>query len=102
MKIRDGVVVVVLFVLTILPSAYAATELQLSQTVAGDLAPPYRLRTSVASSDRGYLVGWEATADAASAVTSIYIRVLGADGVPLRPSPTLLGLGREPRAVWNG
>jgi hypothetical protein len=102
MKKRAGVVVV-LFLLTSLPCAYAATQLiQLSQDTPGDLAPPYRLRTSVASNGRGYVVAWEATADPQSAVRSIYIRVLGADGVPLRPSPTLLGLGREPRVVWNG
>jgi hypothetical protein len=101
MKIRAGVVVV-LFLLISLSSAYAATELEISGRTPGDLAPPYRLRTSVASNGRGYVVAWEATADAQSDVTSIYIRVLGADGVPLRPSPTLLGLGREPRTAWNG
>jgi hypothetical protein len=101
MKNRAGIAVV-LFLLTILPSVHAATELQLSQQTLGDLAPPYRLRTSVASNGRGYVVAWEATADSQSAVTSIYIRALGADGVPLRPYPTLLGLGREPHVVWNG
>jgi len=102
MKTRAGVVVV-LFLLTILPSAYAATQLlQLSQNSLGDLAPSYRFRTSVASNGRGYVVAWEATEDPQSAVRSIYIRVLGADGVPVRPSPTLLGSGREPRVVWNG
>lgn len=95
-----GVTVVLL--LAALSTGTAATEIQLSQTTLGDLAPPYRLRTSVASNERGYVVAWEATADPVADVTSIYIRVLGADGVPLRPFPTFLGLGREPRAVWNG
>jgi hypothetical protein len=99
MKIRPGVAVVFLL-LTIVPSAIA--EIQISQLTLGDVAPPHRLRTSVASNGRGYVVAWEATADATSDVTSIYVRVLGADGVALRPSPTLLGSGREPRAAWNG
>lgn len=100
MTIRAGVVV--LFLLTISPFAYAATEQEISLRTPGDVAPPIRLRTSVVSNGRGYVVAWEATADANSDVTSIYIRVLGADGVPLRPYPTLLGLGREPRMAWNG
>jgi hypothetical protein len=100
MRIRAGVVV--LFFLAISPFAYAATEQEISLRTPGDVAPPIRLRTSVASNGRGYVVAWEATADANSDVTSIYIRVLGADGVPLRPYPTLLGLGREPRTAWNG
>src|SRR3954447_2321913 len=100
MKIRAGAV---LFFLAALHCVMGAAQpLQLSQTSAGDLAPQYRLRTSVASNGRGYLVGWEATADVASDVTSIYIRALGPDGVPLRSSPTLLGQGREPRAAWDG
>jgi hypothetical protein len=101
MKTRIGIVIVFLL-LTILPVASAATEVLLSQQTLGDFAPPYRLRTSVASNGRGYVVAWEATADVESDVTSIYVRVLGGDGAPTRPSPTLLGLGREPRAVWNG
>jgi hypothetical protein len=100
MKIRAGLVVVLLL-LTSLPCLIAA-ETQISQSTIADVAPPYRLRTSVSTNGRGYVVAWEATADENSDVRSIYIRVLGADGVPLRPSPTLLGSGREPRAVWNG
>src|SRR5438270_508379 len=100
MQNRDAFLAV-LFFLTTLPCAIAA-ETQISQSTSGDVAAPYRLRTSVASNGRGYLVAWEATADPNSDVRSIYIRVVGADGVALRPSPTLLGLGREPRAVWNG
>jgi len=102
MKNPDGVLVV-LFLLLSLPSALSAGEIyQFAQELVGDVAPPYRLRTSVASNGRGYVVAWEATSDAKSDVTSIYIRVLGPDGIPLRPSPTFLGLGREPRVVWNG
>src|SRR6476469_9093230 len=100
MKIRAGLVAVLLL-LTTLPCLIAA-ETQVSQSTPGDVAPPYRFRTSVATNGRGYVVAWAATADENSDVRSIYIRVLGADGVPLRPSPTLLGSGREPRAVWNG
>jgi hypothetical protein len=103
MKNRDGVPIVLFFLLITLLSAIADAQIvQLSLDTLGDVAPPYRLRTSVASNGRGYVVAWEATADVESDVTSIYIRVLGPDGVPLRPSPTFLGLGREPRVVWNG
>src|SRR5205807_10340530 len=91
MKKRDAFLVVLFFMIS-LPCT--AAETQLSQSTGGDVAPPNRLRTSVASNGRGYLVAWEATADPQSEVRSIYIRVLGADGVALRPSPTLLGLGR--------
>ncbi|MGA8809783.1 MAG: hypothetical protein WB973_18075 [Thermoanaerobaculia bacterium] len=100
MKIRAAVVV--LFLLAILPCAVAAIETPLSRVTPGDVAPPYRLRTSVASNGRGYVVMWEAAADPNDDVRSIYVRVLGADGVPLRPAPALIGSGREPRAVWNG
>ena len=103
MKNRAGVLVVILFLTTLLPAAIAeAQTIQLSQETLYDLAPPYRFRTSIATNGRGYVVAWEATPDPANEVRSIYIRVLGADGVPLRPSPTLLGSGREPRVVWNG
>ncbi|MEA2338529.1 MAG: hypothetical protein QOE82_2536, partial [Thermoanaerobaculia bacterium] len=101
MRIRAAVVVG-LFLLTTLPSALAATETQLSQLTIGDFAPPYRLRTSVASNGRGYVVAWEAAAFPEAEVTTCYLRVLGADGVPLQPFPTVLGPGREPRVVWNG
>ena len=101
MKNRTGVLVV-LFLLTSF-SAMAATEIQISHSpTLGDFAPPIRLRTSVASNGRGYVVAWEAAKVATDDVTDIYIRVLGPDGVPLRPFPTLLGSGREPRVVWNG
>src|SRR5436305_9548002 len=101
MRIRAEVIVVFLLLIS-LPGAIVAAETQISQATPGDVAPPFRLRTSVASNGRGYVVAWEATADVGNDVMSIYIRVLGADGVPLRSSPTLLGSGREPRAVWNG
>src|SRR5260370_37694754 len=99
---KRTLVVVALFLLTSLQSAHAATEIQLSQPSIGDLAPSTRLMTSVASNGRGYMVAWEASAGSGDEVTSIYIRALGADGVPLGPFPTFLGMGREPRAVWNG
>jgi len=103
MKNRDGVLVVLFLLLISLPSALSAGEIyQFAQELAGDVAPPYRLRTSVASNGRGYVVAWEATGDVSSDARSIYIRVLGPDGIPLRPSPTFLGSGREPRVVWNG
>ncbi|HSY49050.1 MAG TPA: hypothetical protein VLC46_09575 [Thermoanaerobaculia bacterium] len=96
-----GAILIVLF--AGLASAHAS-ETQLSQTTPDPKvsALPNRLRTSVASSGRGYLVAWEATADVSSDTTTIYIRALDADGVPAQPSAVLLGLGREPRIAWNG
>src|ERR1700756_795752 len=81
-----------------------ASETQLSQTTLDPKMStlPNRLRTSVASNGRGYLVAWEAAASVTSDTTTIYIRALDADGVPAQPSAVQLGLGREPRIAWNG
>jgi hypothetical protein len=97
--------VVVLFLLFGLTSAHGASEVQLSQTTildAASVALPNRLRTTVASSGRGYLAAWEGAALLSSETTTIYIRALDADGVPVQPSAVALGQGREPKIAWNG
>jgi len=105
MKIRAGLVVI-LFLATILPVANAATETQVSQT---ELDPePFRTRAVVASSGNGYLVAWGAFGDAnrdntfPNPPTTIYIRAVGADGIPLQLSATAVGKGEDPSIVWNG
>lgn len=99
-------IVVVLFLLTILPVAHAATETQVSQTVADP--EPFRTRTVVASSGNGYLVVWGAVGSLSrdnvflNPPMTIYIRAVSADGIPLQQSATAVGKGELPSIAWNG
>jgi len=105
MKTRGGIVVV-LFLLTILPTVNAATETQISQTVIDP--EPFRTRTVVASSGNGYLVAWGAVGLGSreniftNPPMTIYIRAVGADGIPLQQSATAVGKGELPSIAWNG
>ena len=105
MKTRGGIVVV-LFLLAILPVANAATETQISQTVIDP--EPFRTRTVVASSGNGYLVAWGAVGLGSreniftNPPMTIYIRAVGADGIPLQAAATPVGKGELPSIVWNG
>ena len=105
MKTRGGIIVV-LFLLTILPIANGATETQISQTVIDP--EPFRTRTVVASSGNGYLVAWGAVGAGRNEdlhntpPMTIYIRAVGADGIPLQQSATAVGKGELPSIAWNG
>jgi hypothetical protein len=97
--------VIVLVLLIGLPVANAASETQISQTVTDFL--PYRYSTAVASSGNGYLVVWGAGSTAlygssVKAELRISIRALDADGTPVQPFATAIGVGEGPSIVWNG
>jgi len=104
MKTRGGIVV--LFLLAILPIANAATETQVSLTVANP--EPFLTRTVVASSGNGYLVAWGSAAPGRNEALinvppmTIYIRAVSADGIPLQPFATAVGRGESPSIAWNG
>jgi len=98
-------IVVVLFLLTSLQSARAATEIQISSPIFD--SAPYRRATTVASSGAGYLAVWEASPNPKwdsilEPPVTIYLSAIGADGVPLQPFPTAVGKGEDASVAWNG
>jgi hypothetical protein len=106
---RTLAVVIVLFLLIGLPSAYAAAETQISQISQVVADPmPYRFATAVASSGNGYLVAWGAVSTESHGSSlqdlplTISIRALSADGTPVRPFATVVGVGERPSIAWNG
>src|SRR5258706_33167 len=102
---RIAVVALVGLLIVALPSAFAATETQISQTTVDPM--PYRLLTAVASSGNGYLVAWGAADSPLLTVLNdhpmtICIRAVSADGIPLQPFATVVGTGQDPSIAWNG
>ncbi|HXH41511.1 MAG TPA: hypothetical protein VNN08_22980 [Thermoanaerobaculia bacterium] len=98
---RHASAAIVIVLLAGLSSASAASEIQISDTTLNP-TPPYRLRTTAVSNGNGYLIAWEESLVADPDSTTIYIRAVGADGVPTGTMATALGTGLEPRIAWNG
>jgi hypothetical protein len=102
-SMRTGFFATILLLFAVTASS-AVTETFLAQSSD---PRPHRVRTAIASSGSGFLVVWAASASPVKNVLhdpslTIYMRALGADGVPTQPFALPIGTGQRPSVAWNG